>query len=310
MKKNYELIIVGGGPAGLTAGIYAARARLNTLLIEKGLPGGQIVNAELVENYPGFPDGISGIELGALMERQAAKYGLEIIMAGVDGITLNGTEKIVHTGDGTAYGAEVVIIAGGSEYARLNVPGEDRLRGKGVSYCATCDGAFFRDKAVVVVGGGNVALNDALFLTRFTSNVKVIHRRDQLRATKILQERAFAQHGIEFIWDTVIEAISGENHVEELKLRNVKTGARSSLKTYGIFIAVGLRPNTDYLSNTLKLSSNGFIIVNERMETNISGIFAAGDIRECSPRQIVSAVGDGANAAIAAEEFISSRRRP
>jgi len=305
MDNNHELIIIGGGPAGLAAGIYAARARISTLLIEKGLPGGQIVNAELVENYPGFPNGISGAELVSLMEMQAVKYGLEITMAEVAGVSANGTDKFIKT-DRDEYNAKAVIIASGSEYARLNVRGEDEFRGKGVSYCATCDGAFFRDKAVAVIGGGDVALNDALFLTRFTSNVKVIHRRDQLRATKILQERAFAEPSIGFIWDTVVEAISGEGHVDRLQLRNVKTGAKSALETYGVFIAVGFRPNTGYLSGFLSLSPEGFVVVNSRLETSVSGIFAAGDIRVGSPRQVVTAVGDGATAAILAQDYILS----
>ncbi len=305
MGNTYELVIVGGGPAGLAAGIYASRARLNTLLIEKGLPGGQIVNAEIVENYPGFPDGISGAELGSFMEQQAVKHGLEITMAEVTGIEVQGEEKILKTTEGQ-YNTKAVIIAGGCEHAHLGVPGEEELRGKGISYCATCDGAFFREKVVSVIGGGDVALNDALFLTRFASKVMVIHRRDQLRATKILQERAFAQSGIEFIWDSVVESIVGNGHVEELMLRNVKTGEKSSMQTHGVFIAVGLRPNTEYLKGQVDLSSEGFIITNEHMETSVSGIFAVGDIRAGSPRQVVSAAGDGATAAISAEKYLAS----
>ena len=305
MGNSYELVIVGGGPAGLAAGIYASRARLNTLLIEKGLPGGQIVNAQMVENYPGFPDGISGAELGSFMEQQAVKHGLEIIMAEVDGIEVQGGVKKLKTNEGE-YNAKAVIIAGGCEHAHLGVPGEVELRGKGISYCATCDGAFFREKVVAVVGGGDVALNDALFLTRFASKVIVIHRRDQLRATKILQERAFAQGGIEFVWDTVVESINGNGHVEELMLKNVKTGEKSSLETNGVFIAVGLRPNTNYLQNLVDLSPEGFIIVNEQMETSVSGVFAVGDIRVGSPRQVICAAGDGATAAIFAEKYLAS----
>ena len=305
MGNSYQLIIIGGGPAGLSAGLYATRARLSTLLIERAIPGGQIINAELVENYPGFPQGISGAELGSLMEQQATKYGLEIIMAEVEGVEVGEEEKIVHTSEGQ-YRAKALIIAGGSEHGKLGVPGEEELRGRGVSYCATCDGAFFKDQVIAVVGGGNVAINDALFLTRFASKVIVIHRRDQLRATKILGEGALARPKIEFLWDTVVESIGGDGQVRELGLRNVKTGTESKLEVSGIFVAVGLRPNTGYLEGVVALSQEGFILVNDQMETGVPGIFAAGDIRAGSARQVSSAVGDGATAAISAERYLSS----
>ena len=305
MGNSYQLIIIGGGPAGLSAGLYATRARLSTLLIERAIPGGQIINAELVENYPGFPQGISGAELGSLMEQQAMKYGLEIIMAEVEGVEVGEEEKIVHTSEGQ-YRAKALIIAGGSEHGKLGVPGEEELRGRGVSYCATCDGAFFKDQVIAVVGGGNVAINDALFLTRFASKVIVIHRRDQLRATKILGEGALARPEIEFLWDTVVESIGGDGQVRELGLRNVKTGTESKLEVSGIFVAVGLRPNTGYLEGVVALSQEGFILVNDQMETGVPGIFAAGDIRAGSARQVSSAVGDGATAAISAERYLSS----
>jgi thioredoxin reductase (NADPH) len=305
MGNSYQLIIIGGGPAGLSAGLYATRSRLSTLLIERAIPGGQIINAELVENYPGFPQGISGAELGSLMEQQATKYGLEIIMAEVEGVEVGEEEKIVHTSEGQ-YRAKALIIAGGSEHGKLGVPGEEELRGRGVSYCATCDGAFFKDQVIAVVGGGNVAINDALFLTRFASKVIVIHRRDQLRATKILSEGAFARPKIEFLWDTVVESIGGDDQVRELRLRNVKTGTESKLEVSGIFVAVGLRPNTSYLEGVVALSPEGFILVNDQMETGVPGVFAAGDIRAGSARQISSAVGDGATAAISAERYLSS----
>ena len=305
MGNSYQLIIIGGGPAGLSAGLYATRARLSTLLVERAIPGGQIINAELVENYPGFPQGISGAELGSLMEQQATKYGLEIIMAEVEGVEVGAEEKIVHTSEGQ-YRAKALIIAGGSEHSKLGVPGEEELRGRGVSYCATCDGAFFKDQVIAVVGGGNVAINDALFLTRFASKVIVIHRRDQLRATKILSEGAFARPKIEFLWDTVVESIGGDGQVRELGLRNVKTGTESKLEVSGIFVAVGLRPNTSYLEGVVALSPEGFILVNGQMETGVPGVFAAGDIRAGSARQVSSAVGDGATAAISAERYLSS----
>jgi thioredoxin reductase (NADPH) len=305
VNKTYQLIIIGGGPAGLSAGLYASRSKLDTLLIEKAGLGGQILNAEMVENYPGFPLGISGSELGDLMAQQATKYGLPTVFAEVQGIEIRGDEKIVTTGDGQ-YSAKAIIIAAGSEYSKLGVPGEEEFRGKGISYCAMCDGAFFREQVVAVVGGGNVALNDALFLTRFATKVIVIHRRDQLRATKILQDRAFANPKIGFLWDTVVESITGDKLVGEIKLRNVKTGNVSSLAVSGVFVAVGLRPNTGYLKGLLTLDEGGFIPVNGQMETGVPGVYAAGDIRAGSIRQVVSAAGDGATAAIAAERFISS----
>ena len=305
MDRTYQLIIIGGGPAGLSAGLYASRSKLDTLLIEKAGLGGQILNAEMVENYPGFPQGISGSELGALIAQQATKYGLPTAFAEVQGIEIRGAEKIVGTSEGK-YRAKAVIIAGGSEYSKLGVPGEEEFTGRGVSYCAMCDGAFFRDQVVAVVGGGNAALNDALFLTRFATKVIVIHRRDQLRATKILQDRAFANPRINFLWDTVVESITGDKLVRGIRLRNVKTGKGSSLEVSGIFVAVGLRPNTGYLKGLLTLDEGGFIPVNNQMETEVPGVFAAGDIRAGSIRQVVSAAGDGATAAIAAERFLSS----
>jgi thioredoxin reductase (NADPH) len=305
VDRTRQLIIIGGGPAGLSAGLYASRSKLDALLIEKAGLGGQILNAEMVENYPGFPQGISGSELGDLMAQQATKYGLPTAFAEVQGVEIRGDEKIVTTSDGQ-YSAKAVIIAAGSEHSKLGVPGEEEFRGKGISYCAMCDGAFFREQIVAVVGGGNVALNDALFLTRFATKVIVIHRRDQLRATKILQDKAFANPKIEFLWDTVVESITGDKLVREIKLRNVKTGNVSSLAVSGVFVAVGLHPNTGYLKELLTLDEGGFIPVNGQMETGVPGVYAAGDIRAGSIRQVVSAAGDGATAAIAAERFISS----
>ncbi len=305
MERSYQLIIIGGGPAGLSAGIYAARSKLHTLLIEKIGLGGRVLNAWLVENYPGFPGGVAGAELGSLMAKQAEKYGLPTLIAEVQGIEVRGGKKIVDTSEGQ-YRSKAVIIAGGTEHSKLGVPGEEEFLGRGVAYCATCDGAFFRDELVAVVGGGNVALNDALFLTRFASEVIVIHRRDQLRATKVLQDKAFTQHKIRFIMDTVVDSIKGENQVKELSLRNVKTGKESSLNVSGVFVAVGLRPNTGYLKDLLKLDEGGFIQVNAQMETGVPGIFAAGDIRAGSIRQVVAATGDGAVAALSAERYISS----
>jgi len=302
-KREYDVVIIGGGPAGLTAGIYTARARLSSLLIEKMAAGGLVVNAGLVENYPGFPRGISGLELVEAMQQQAAKFGLETLTAEVTGLELKGKQKVIKTTEGSMV-AKAVIIASGSERVKLGVPGEEKFAGRGVAYCAICDAAFYKDQPVAVVGGGNAAINEALELGKFASRVIVIHRRQELRATRILQESAFAEPKIEFLWNTVVEAIEGKEMVERLRLRNVLTGEESVLKVSGIFVAVGFKPNTDYLKGVLSLDANGAIITNEKMETNVPGIFAVGDIRANSIRQVVAAAGDGAVAAIYAGRFI------
>ncbi|MBA7467255.1 MAG: thioredoxin-disulfide reductase [Dehalococcoidia bacterium] len=303
MGNTYEVIIVGGGPAGLTAGLYASRARLRTLLIEKGIFGGQIANAAHVENYPGFPDGISGLELGELMHRQATEYGLETVAAEVYGIALAMGGTVIETTEGD-YLANAVIIATGAEFNRLGVPGEERLTGKGVSYCATCDGPFFKDRVVAVVGGGDSAVEEGILLTRFASEVILIHRRDQLRASRLLQERAFANKKMAFLWDTVVEEILGDERVTGLRVRHVKTGESSTLDAAAAFIYVGQRPNTDCIGKLLSLDEEGRIPTDGRMETEIKGIFAAGDIRKNSSRQAITAAGDGATAAISAEKFL------
>jgi len=302
---KYEVIIIGGGPAGLTAGLYTSRAGLRSLLIERGIFGGQIVNATLIENYPGFSEGISGAELGSLMHQQALKYDLEIVTAEVTGLT-QGDLYNVSTTEGN-FEVAAIIIAAGSEYRKLGVIGEERLSGHGVSYCATCDGFLFRDREVAVVGGGDTAITDALELTRHTKKVYVIHRRDQLRAGQVLQQRAFAQPKLEFIWSTVVEEVLGEKMLSGLKLRNVKTGQQSNLKVDGVFVAVGLMPNSQQFFNILELDDTGYIITDEMMATSAPGIFAAGDIRRNSPRQVASAVGDGATAAMSAFRYLQER---
>ena len=299
---KYEVIIIGGGPAGLTAGLYTSRAGLKSLLVERRIVGGQIINAAMVENYPGFPQGISGAELGSLMHQQAVKYGLETATTEVTGITTQKPYNLSTT-DGD-FEAIAIIVATGSEYRRLGISGEERLVGHGVSYCATCDGFFFRNREVAVVGGGDTAITDALELTRHAKKVYVIHRRDQLRAGQVLQQRAFAQPKLEFIWSTVVEAIMGEKLMSGIKLRNVKTGQSSILKVEGIFVAVGFVPNSQQFSNILELDDTGYIVTDETMATSAPGIFAAGDIRRNSPRQITAAVGDGATAAISASKYI------
>jgi thioredoxin reductase (NADPH) len=303
---RYEVIIIGGGPAGLTAGLYTSRAGLKSLLLERGMLGGQMVNAALVENYPGFPEGVAGSELGSLMHQQAVRYGLEVVTTEVTGISQEQPCYSVSTTEGNLE-ASAVIIATGSEYRKLEVAGEERLSGRGVSYCATCDGFFFRNREVAVVGGGDTAITDALELSQHASKVYVIHRRDQLRAGKALQERAFAHPKLEFIWDTVVEEVSGDKVLEELKLRHVKTGKQSSLKVSGVFVAVGLMPNSRSFFNILDLDDAGYIVTDETMATSASGIFAAGDIRRNSPRQIAAAVGDGVTAAMSAFKYVQEQ---
>jgi thioredoxin reductase (NADPH) len=303
---RYEVIIVGGGPAGLTAGLYASRAGLRSLLVERGIVGGQIINATLVENYPGFPQGISGAKLGSLMHQQAVKYGLEVVAAEVKGAG-PGQPYTISTTEGD-FEAKAVIIAAGSEYRKLGVPGEQRLSGHGVSYCATCDGFFFRDREVAVVGGGDTAITDALELTRHAKKVYLIHRRDQLRAGQVLQQRALAEPKLEFVWSTVVEELVGDNVLEKLKLRNAKTGQRSTLEVGGVFVAVGVMPNSRSFFDIVDLDDAGYIVTEETMATSIPGVFAAGDIRRNSPRQVSSAVGDGATAAMSAFRYIQEQR--
>ena len=304
MSSEYEVIIIGGGPAGLTAGIYTARNRLNSLLIEKSMIGGLIAIVDCIENFPGFPEGISGFELGELMHKQATKHGLETLLAEVDGVELQGKQKVVKTTEGN-FIAKALIIAGGSERSKLGVPGEEKFTGKGVSYCATCDAAFFQGLPVALVGGGNAAISEALHLAKFASRVVVIHRRDQLRASRILQERAFSEPKLEFLWNSIVEEIDGKDLVERIRLQQVATGEKSTLDVSGVFISIGQRPNTDYLKGIVPLDANGYIITNEKMETGIPGILAAGDIRSNSIWQAIAAAGDGATAAIYADRFLS-----
>jgi thioredoxin reductase (NADPH) len=301
--SKYDVIIIGSGPAGLSAGIYTSRARLKTLLIEKGAIGGTIIKAGLVENYPGFDDGVSGVDLTMAMHRQAMKFGLENFAAEVNGLKIDGENKVVKTSEGD-FASRAVIITGGAERQKLGVPGEAEYAGKGVSYCATCDGPFFRDKVIAVVGGGNAAITEALELTKFASKIFVIHRRNELRATKVLQEKAFAEKKIEFIWDTVVVAILGETFVNKIKMRNVKTEQESVINVDGVFVNVGSQPNTAYLKDILALDDAGAIVVNDKMETNVPGVYAAGDIRSGSIRQVIGAAGDGAVAAINAGEYL------
>ena len=305
MARKYQLIIVGGGPAGLTAGLYSARGGLKVLLIEKEVIGGQIANADRVDNYPGFPEGISGFELARLIHQQATNHGLETMSGEVTGLTSRYGSNIVNTAEGD-FIAQAVIIAGGSQFRKLEVPGEGEFLGKGVSYCATCDGPLFRDKAVAVVGGGDTAVTDALSLSKFASSVKVIHRRNRLRASKVLQRKAQTNPKIEFIWNSVVTEVKGKGKITDLVLKNTKNDTISLVAVDGVFVAIGLVPNTEYLRGVLPLDEGGYIITTELMETTVPGIFAAGDIRHNSVKQAIVAAGDGAVAALSAEWFIDS----
>ena len=303
---EYDIVIVGAGPAGLAAGLYAARARRRTLLIERKVTGGQIALTADVENYPGV-DSINGFDLATAMHAQAEKYGMETAYADVTSIDeRDDGRQVLRTNEGE-YVAGAVILTGGADYNRLGVPGEERLTGFGVSYCATCDAAFFKDQDIAVIGGGDSAMEEGLFVTRYVRNASVVHRRDTLRASAILRERAFANPKIGFVWNSVVEEILGTDSVTGVRIRNVETGATSTLDVTGVFIFIGLTPNTAYLKGKLKMDDGGHIFVNEWMETGVPGIFAAGDIRANSARQVVTAAGDGATAAIRADHYITDR---
>ncbi len=303
--SKYEVVIIGGGPAGLTAGLYTSRAGLKSLLVERGIFGGQIVNARQVDNYPGFPNSISGFELASLMHEQAIKYGLETINTTVTSIEPGANYSVVAL-DGN-FEAEAVIIAAGSEYRKLGVPGEQELVGRGVSYCATCDGFLFRDMDVAVVGGGDTAITDAMELSEHASKVYVIHRRDQFRAGQILQRHALAQPKLEPVWNTVVEEIVGDNKVSSLNLRNVKTNEITKLEVAGVFVAIGFEPNSRCFAEIVQLDEAGLIKTDELMATSALGIFAIGDIRKNSPRQVAGAVGDGATAALSAFKYLREK---
>jgi len=299
----YDLAIIGAGPAGLSAAIYGARARLSTVVIEKMYPGGQAAITDVIENYPGFTEGISGSELAEAMKKQAEKFGAEFLNGEVQKIERQGEKFVLHLKKETVE-AKAVILAMGALARKLGVKGEKEFTGRGVSYCATCDGAFYMDRKVMVVGGGDTAIEDALFLTHFASRVIVVHRRNELRATKILQERAFNNEKIEFIWDSVVEEIKGADAVQEVVVKNVKTGEIKSVPVDGVFIAIGWDPNTAVVRDLVKLNEKGYIITDENMGTGVPGLFAAGDVREKSLRQVVTAVADGAIAAVSAEKYL------
>jgi thioredoxin reductase (NADPH) len=304
MEQPYDAIIIGGGPAGLAAAIYTSRSRLRTLILERETPGGDLMNIDLIENYPGFQDGVNGADLGSQMITQATKFGAELQFAEVEKIIPGTNEKILQTSGGEFH-AKAVIIASGSHSRKLGVPGEVELTNKGVFYCATCDGPRFTGKIVAVAGGGDSGVTEALFMSGFVSKIIIIEIMPQMLATKMLQERVLANPKIEVRCGMKIEAICGSDKLEFLELADVKTGQKSTLKVDGLLVRVGLIPNTVFLKGTLLLNPIGQVMVNAQMETEIPGIYAAGDVRDNSPMQIVTAVSDGATAAMRSLKYLS-----
>ena len=304
-NTDYQLIILGGGPAGLTAGLYAARDRLTVLLVEKGVVGGQVLVTDWIDNYPGFPEGLTGSDLVEKMAAQAARFNLETKNGNVVKVELSEAAKKLILESGEELTSQALIICTGARPNKLGIPGEEEFAGKGVSYCATCDGPFYRDQEILVVGGGDTAIQEADFLTKFASKVTVIHRRDSLRATKVLQEKAFANESIEFIWNANVIGIEGEKEVERVRLRD-NDGTEKEIGASGIFILIGTIPNNEILPlEQLGADKQGFIKTDEEMRTRVPGVMAAGDIRSKTVRQIINGAGEGAVAAIAAEHYLS-----
>lgn len=300
---TYELVIIGGGPAGLTAAIYAGRARIPTRVCAGTLPGGQPANTADVDNFPGFPDGVGGTQLAQRFKDHAERFGAEIVPETVTEVDFSERPFTIRTQRNT-YRAEAVIVATGAAHRRLGIPGEDKFYGRGVSSCATCDGFFYQDKQVVVVGGGDAAIDESLFLTKFADRVTVIHRRAELRATKIFRERAFANPKIDFIWNAVVEEILGDQTVTGVRIRNVRTGETSMVKTDGVFVYIGMEPKSDLFVGQLELDRDGYIVSNHRQHTNVPGVFVAGDVQDPLYRQVVTAAGTGAIAAMEAERYL------
>ncbi|OPX29742.1 MAG: thioredoxin-disulfide reductase [Candidatus Cloacimonas sp. 4484_143] len=305
--NDYDVAIIGGGPAGLSAAIYAARGGLKTVLFEKALIGGQIVVTAEVENYPGFEQNVTGFDIIEKMQQQAERFGTDIKLEEVKAIGLEGLCKIIETSNGT-YKVQSVIMATGAHPRKLAVPGEEKFTGRGVSYCATCDGALYRNKIVAVVGGGDSAVEEAIFLTKFAKKVYVIHRRNELRAVKIVQDRAFKNEKMEFVLDTVVQAIEGKDFVEKLVIFNKKTNNVSELEVDGVFIYVGIIPSSDLVESRVEFDPQGFIITDDSMHTELPGVYAAGDVTHKVLRQVVTACSDGATAAFAAEKWIEENK--
>lgn len=303
-EPQYDIIIIGGGAAGLAASIYAVRAMLKTLVIERQAVGGQILYTGEIENYPGFPEPIGGPELAMLYQKQAERFGVEFEYDTVTALEVEGPVKKV-IGEYGEYTGRTVIITSGGEHNKLEVPGEEELSGKGVSYCATCDGNFFKGQDVTVVGGGDAALDEGLYLTRMTNSVTVLHRRDELRASKILQERAFDNPKMSFVWDTVVKEIKGNGDVNSVVVENVKTGETTERPTNGVFVYIGFHPINDFMKGVVDLDPAGHVVTDIQMRTNVPGVFAAGDVRTFSDRQLATAVGDGVAAALSAYRYIN-----
>jgi len=303
-EENYDLVIIGGGPAGLTCAIYAGRARLKTLILEKVSWGGKLLFINKIENYPGFSEPVSGLRLMEEMKKQAENFGIEFREEEVIEIDIKGKEKIITTQGEKIFRSLAVVIATGTDYKELGVPGEIEFLGKGVSYCGTCDGPLFQNKEIVVVGGGDTALEETIFLSRFAKKIFLLHRRDKLRGAKILQERVFSLPNVEIKWNTVVLKIEGKEKVERVKIKNLKTEKEDFISCQGVFIFIGVRPQTGFLKNFLKLDEEGFIITDEKMKTSQEGVFACGDVRKNSLKQVVNACAEGAIACLSAEKYI------
>ena len=306
MANEYDVVIVGGGAAGLTAGMYAARYGLRTAIIERMMGGNQIINVEKIGNFPGFPQGISGAELGPLMQEQAMDAGAEFLMTEATGVVLDGPYKVIATDDGD-YRARALIVAAGSSLKKLGIPGEEELYGRGVSHCATCDGPLFRGEVVGVVGGGDSAGDEALTLAEYAGRVILFHRGDKLQAQKVIRDRVIGHSEVDVLYNTTVEAILGDSLVTGVQIRNLITNFTDRMNLMGFFVYVGLDPNTKFIRGIVKMDNAGHIPVNIWMETDVPGIYAAGDIRQHSAAQLASAAGDGSTAATAAFRFISSR---
>ena len=303
--KTYDVLVVGGGPGGYTAALYAARSGLSVAVLEKLSAGGQMATTSVIDNYPGFPDGVDGFDLGQQMEQQAQKYGAETIYGEVTEVDLHADPKIIHSSEGD-FAGRTVILATGAYPRELGLPEEHELRGKGVAYCATCDGMMFRGKTVVVNGGGNTAVEDALYLSKLCAKVYLVHRRDQLRASAIYR-KALDEQGVEILWNSRVTGLRKEKYLTGIELEDVKTGERRELACDGIFVAIGRVPDTAVFNGQVELDSAGYIVADETCRTNVPGVFAVGDVRTKAVRQVVTAAADGANAAHFAEEYLMER---
>jgi thioredoxin reductase (NADPH) len=311
MRERYDVVIIGAGPAGLTAGIYAARGGMDVAILERASPGGQAVITDLIENYPGFPDGISGFDLAELVRSQAEAFGAEIATAEVVKIEDDAASegKIIRTAEGSDVSALAVIIATGAVYRTLGIPGEGKLLGRGVSTCATCDAPLYRDKHVVVVGGGNTAIQESLFLAKFVSKLTLVHRRDRLRAAKVLQDRIFELGPkVEFRWNSVATRITGEGAVSGVSIENVQTGEKETVGCDGVFIFIGFTPNSEFARGYVETDESGYIVTNEKMATSVDGVFACGDVRKSPLKQVVAACGEGAVAAFSAQHYVDDKK--